>query len=185
MGVLVQYSLTGSSLATTSNDTNVSGGSLTNGSLTSMAADTPGYASDPALVCAPAASATSEATAVTNSSYYSFTVTPGSGVSMNLTTLTFNAARGGAGTPRGYGVRSSIDAYAADIQTADLTTVRPTFSAISVDLTGASYQKLTAAVTFRIYVYAPSTGNSVDFDDITLNGVSFKPAASFFNFMGR
>jgi len=124
----------------------------------------------------PQGNATSAANAVTNGVFFSFTVTPNA--SMSLTDLQFDAARGGSGTPRGYDVRSSVDNYATDLSTADLATIRPTYTHVSIDLTGAAYQNLTTATTFRFYVYAPATGNSVDFDNIVLNGTATPEPAS-------
>ena len=89
---------------------------------------------------------------------------------MSFTTLTFSGARGSTSTPRGYVVRSSADNYAANICAADFTVQQPTFQTITCDLSGAIYQSLTSAVTFRIYAYAPSTSNQVQYDDITING---------------
>ncbi|MCX6902915.1 MAG: immunoglobulin domain-containing protein, partial [Verrucomicrobia bacterium] len=126
-----------------------------------------GYPTQPPLRVTPAANAISEATAVANNSYYFFTLTASNGFWINGSTLTFDVARGGAGTPRGYGVRSSVDNFATDLYTADAATVRPTWENIVVNL-GSAFQNL-STVTFRIYVYAPA-GSSIEFDDLTVNG---------------
>lgn len=115
---------------------------------------------------------TSEAQAVANDKYFTFSITPNPGRIMSLTSLDFNATRGGGATPRGYGVRSSANGFASDLSTADLDTARPTWTPISVDLSGPGFQNLTSAttLTFRFYSYAPSPGQSIDWDDFTLNG---------------
>jgi hypothetical protein len=112
--------------------------------------------------------ATSAASAVANGAFATFTITPAA--EMDLTDLQFDVMRGGGATPRGYVVRSSADNFATDLSTADLLTARPTYTHITVPLTGASFQDLTAPIEFRLYVYAPAAGNSVDWDNITLNG---------------
>jgi len=118
----------------------------------------------------PQANATSAALAVTNGVYFSFTATPNA--AMSLTDLQFDAARGGGGTPRGYDIRSSVDNFATDLSTADLATVRPVYTHVTVDLSGAAFQNLTAPVTFRFYVYSPAAGSSVDFDNVVLSGTA-------------
>lgn len=171
MAVLLQFN--GSSLAPSTVATNVTGGSLridTPSTMDSITAGNLTYASDPAYAVLPDSTATSAATSVTNECYVVFSITPASGYSLSLTTLTFNAARGGTGTPRGYDVRSSADAYAATLGTADLATVRPTFTAVSINLSAAAFQNVAGTLTFRIYAYAPSNVNSIDFDDFVING---------------
>ena len=170
--VLVQYSMTGGSAETTTNATGIAGGTLTNGSMTSFStSDSAGYSSDPEIRVLPASGATASSTAVSTNSYFSFSVTP-TNLEMDLTSLTFNTARGGSSTPRGYVVRSSIDNYASNIATANINTVRPTWTAVSIDLSGASFQNLTSAITFRIYSYTPGTSLSIEYDDITVNGTT-------------
>ena len=129
-----------------------------------------GYSTDPELRVGPKTSAISQATAVTNNSYFVITITPDSGKKFTLTSMTFKIARGGAATPRGWGLRSSLDTYAANIDTADAATQRTTWADITVDLTGGTYDNLTSAITFRFYIYAPATGNTLEVDNITFNG---------------
>lgn len=168
---LVEYDFTASSFAATTTTTGVSGSNVTDGSVsTPTSAGNNGYASDPVISISPALGATTTETAVSTNSYIQFTLTPNAGKRVSLTTLTFNAARGGAATPRGYDVRSSVDGYAATLGTADLSTQRPTFTPVSIDLSGANFQNQTSAITFRIYVYAPSTANVIDIDSISING---------------
>lgn len=109
------------------------------------------------------------ASAVLNNQYFEFTVAADAGFEMDLTSLTFDAARGGASTPRGWVLRSSVDGYATDIATEVVATSLPNLSSFNVDLLSASYQDLTA-VTFRLYGYGPSTGIGQFFDNIVVNG---------------
>ncbi len=174
MAVLLQYIFTANSLAPTTQASNVTGGTIAG---TGVYADSSAsYTSKPNLRYPALANAVNIATAITYNSYWYFTVTPASGYKIDLTTLTFNAAMGGAGT-RGYGVRSSFDTYAASLGTADLATTDPTWTAVSITLTGLTNIK--TVLTFRIYCYAGVTGQAVDFDDITLNGTIVKIGSSF------
>jgi hypothetical protein len=120
------------------------------------------------------------ATALTNNKYFQFTLTASTGFDLDLTSLTFDVARGGAGTPRGYGVRSSADNFATNLSTADVGTVRPAYTPISIPLTGGTFQDL-PSITFRVYSYSPAGGSSVDYDNIVVNGtVSAVPEPATF-----
>ena len=106
MAILLAYAFTGSVLTPTTTAAGITGGTLTNQSLTSFIADTGvGYATQPFGLSYPASGATTAGTAISTGSYFTFSITPTSGNSISLTTLTFNVARGGAATPRGYDVR--------------------------------------------------------------------------------
>ena len=170
MANLLIYAFTGSTLNPTTTASGLTGSAATNGSLTSIDQFNDGWASDPELVACPPASTTTAALAVTNNSYWYFTATPNSGEKISLATLTLKAGRGGSSTPRGLKIRSSIDSYAADLYSHTIDTAIPTWSAISIDLSGAGFQNLTAAITFRFYVWCPTNSNSLDSDDITLTG---------------
>ena len=168
-GTLLTYGFT-TDASPTFQRLGIVGTNCVNGSLTSFLQASPGYATDPVFTAKPASGATSEALAVTNSSYFSFSIAPAYGKRIRLDTLTFNAARINANTPTGYGVRSSLDNYATDIATANLGTARTTFTAVSLDLSGALYQMITTPITFRIYIYGPAVTDGVDVDDINIKG---------------
>lgn len=174
MAVLAQYNFTAGSLAPTTTDANFTVSNVLNDGpapLSLFAGGNLTYATDPVLQTNPQDGNTSAALAVTNNSYFYLTLTPNSGISYTVSDITFNVARGGASTPRGYAVRSSIDSYATNLATADVSTTRATFTAVTVDLSAnSSFQNLTTATTFRFYVYCPNSGNSLDFDAITING---------------
>ena len=129
-----------------------------------------GFGSVPVFQINPPNNTTNVAEAVANDTYFSFTVTPDALMTIDLTSLTFNAARGGGSAPRGFAVRSSLDAFTLDLLTEDIPTVRPDFTPFSVDLTGAEFDNLTTATEFRIYIFSPLSGNSIEFDDLALNG---------------
>jgi len=133
-----------------------------------------GYSSGPVLQVSSAS--VDFATATANQAWFTFTLTVGTNVTdLDLSNLTFNGARGGGSTPRGYGVYVTTPTTTDELVqgTTDFTTVRPTWSAQNISLTGlTSLQNLTAGqqVTFKIAVYTPATGSSVEFDDITIKG---------------
>lgn len=171
--VLVQYNFTASSLDTTTNATGIAGGTMADGgSLTAFVVNTSfSYSTSPVLRTNPASGTTNASTAVSTNSYFEFSVTP-TNLEMDLTSLTFKAARGGSATPRGWVLRSSIDSYGENISTDTLTTQRTTFRDYTVDLSGANFQNLTSAITFRLYIYTQSTSLSVEWDNITVNGTT-------------
>jgi hypothetical protein len=133
----------------------------------SSAATTPADA--PFLRLDPQGNSVDAAAAITNNKYFEFTLSPLGDVQFDLTSLNFDVARGGAGTPRGYVVRSSLDNFAANLAQADVGTVRPTYTPVAVDL--SQFSNVTSSVTFRIYSYSPGAGSSVDYDNIVVNGL--------------
>ena len=173
--VVAGYAFTGNSLAPTTVDANadatsISGSPTVNNQPTSVVttATNVGYATQPVLVASRASS--TEATVPANV-YFTFTVTADDGSELDLDSLTFDVARGGGATPRTYDVYTSVDNFATSLTGGPVVvgTQRPTFTAASVDLSGAAYQDLDA-ITFRVRVYAPDPGQSVDFDNVNLNG---------------
>lgn len=129
-----------------------------------------GYSDEPVFVFTNNDSlAVDAATAVSQNSYLEFSVSlPYNATEMTLTNLSFDIARGGASTPRGYVVRSSIDDFGSDIDTADIPTQRPTFTSVSIDL-DSTFSRVTEDVIFRIYCYTPSAVN-IDFDNFLVSG---------------
>ena len=126
---------------------------------------------EPVLRIDPGANSSTAALAVANDRYFEFTLAADDGFFLDLDNLMFGAARGGSGTPRGFVVRSSVDGFASNVATADMTTVRPDLKLYTVDLSQPAYTDLTE-VTFRIYSYVPSGGSSVEYVDVTVNGFS-------------
>ena len=117
----------------------------------------------------PGSNSVTPAEAVTKDKYFTFTVTANAGFTLNLTNLSFDVARGGGATPRGWVLLSSVDGFTNPIDSQDVPTQRNTLTPTTVDLSGASFQGL-HAVTFRMYAYTPSGGQSVEFSNVTLNG---------------
>lgn len=115
---------------------------------------------------------TDEPSAFANNLYLSLTVTPTNATDrLTVNSLSFNIARGGAATPRGYFVRTSLDNFASDLvgtgPNGDVGTQRPTFLFVNAPISGASNL---SSLTLRFYAYTPGTGQSLDIDDIILNG---------------
>lgn len=189
--VLVQYSFpvgnyaneTGDAYVPTTTDPGISAGNLLDGTGMTIRSKNgpdpsvdvpnppPTYSSF-VLKTQPVTGSTSLAAAVTNDAYVHFTVTG----NLNLTGLTFDAARGGSGV-RGFTVRSSVDNFATDLLTdLDIDTAQPVLTPYSLDLTGAEFQGL-SSVTFRIYTFNTAANQSIDIDNITLNGVVPEPSS--------
>ncbi len=125
-------------------------------------------ANAPFLKANPAGNATTPAAAL-QGTYFEISATPATGAEINCTTLTFNTACGGD-QPSGFVIRSNLDNFTANLAQQDVPTVRPVYTPVSVDLSGALFQNLATKLTFRIYCYSPTGGQTVDFDDISLNG---------------
>ena len=176
-GIISQYSFTGAALnrdATTVAG-NVAAGAITdaptvNNNATVVLARTTGvgYSTEPVLSVA---RANFNESSVPENVYFTFNVAPTSGYELDLSSLTFNAARGGGATPRTYDVRTSLDGFATSLTgTVELLTARPTFTSVSVDLSGGQFQNLTSPLTFQVRIFTPTVLQNIDFDDITING---------------
>jgi aryl-phospho-beta-D-glucosidase BglC (GH1 family) len=119
------------------------------------------------------------ATAIGNNSFFTFTLTVGSNVAdLDLNSLAFNAARGGAGVPRGYAVFATTPTTTNEQVQGDtqLTTQRTDWGPLQkVGFSRfKSLQNLTAGQTilFKVPVYSPTTISSLDFDNIAIYGQS-------------
>ncbi|MHA3772517.1 beta strand repeat-containing protein [Verrucomicrobiota bacterium sgz303538] len=129
--------------------------------------------SAPWLRVSPVGGNTTPAAAVLANADFKFTLSAIPGFTLNLTSLTFDMMRGGAGT-RGYELRSSLDNFGSTISTAAATSQRggdPAFTNFPTTLTGATYQNL-STITFKIYSYSGAAGASVEYDNITVIGTT-------------
>lgn len=86
--------------------------------------------------------------------YFEFTITPDVGKKLNLEEFRFST-RGDNGGPANWSVRTSLDGFTDAIY----TNIGQSQGNNSVDLTGASFDDLTSAISFRIYL-AGRTGGS-------------------------
>ncbi len=128
--------------------------------------------SAPYLSAFPGAGSTTGATATANNQYFEFAVTAASGYELDLTSLTFNATKGNTGD-RGFVLQTSVGGFSTDGSTNLDNVIVPTNGTASTpysyDFSGPAYQNL-SSFTARFYIFAPATGNSVNFDDFVLNG---------------
>jgi hypothetical protein len=157
------------------------GGALTAGAGLNLfdanANPTTNYASAPVLQVNFKVAGVDLASALTRSNWFTFQLTVATNVAdLDLTQLTFNAARGGSSTPRGYAVYVTTPTTTNQlVQSAtDIATVRNNWTAQAMDLSGvSSLQNLKAGqkITFTIPVYSPATNSSVEFDDLKVRGI--------------
>jgi len=178
--ILVQYQM-GTADAQIQDATNtMAAGPLLNGGGLSLfnpnANVGPAYASAPELQASPPDFATTLVDAYNANSFFTFELTVGTNVTdLDLTSLSFNGARGGGTAPRGYGAYVILPDL-SEVQIRGSTafnTQRPVWDPQFIDLTGiAGLQNLTngQVVTFKIVVFTPQAANSVEFDDITVIG---------------
>jgi aryl-phospho-beta-D-glucosidase BglC (GH1 family) len=179
--LLVQYQM-GQAGPQIQNATNtLAGGNLTKGSGLNLFDPNSSilYPTAPSLAVTFNIASTNLSQALANSAWFTFTVTVGSNVlDLDLASLTFNAARGGGGVPRGYAVLVTTPTTTDQPVQGDtqLTTQRTDWGPLqNINLASfTSLQNLTAGqtVTFKIPVYSPSTTSSLDFDNITVSGKS-------------
>lgn len=95
--------------------------------------------------------------------YFEFTLTPDSGYQIDFASFVYNGTRSGTG-PSSFAFRSSVDGYLANIGS-------PTATGATIDLSGASYQGVTTAISFRFYAWnTTNSGGSFSIDDFTFNG---------------
>ncbi|HEX5220796.1 MAG TPA: hypothetical protein VFZ59_14600, partial [Verrucomicrobiae bacterium] len=136
----------------------------------------PAYPDAPQLQASPPNATTTLELAVANLSWFTFELTVGTNLTdLDLTSLTFNGARGGGASPRGYGVYVTTPTTTDELVQGStaFATQRPTWALQNISLSGfASLQNLTAGqvVTFKIPIFAPAAANSVEIDDLTVIG---------------
>jgi hypothetical protein len=113
-------------------------------------------------------------TAVGADAYWSFTLTPGSGFTVNLTSLTFDlGVKNGGSRPISYSLSTSVGGFSTPVGpvvTAQATSNQPTY-----DLSGTEFQNLTSPVELRLYLWSDAGGSSSSrwtFDNIELEGTT-------------
>lgn len=111
-----------------------------------------------------------------DSDSFSFTITPAPGATVDLTSLAFSVARGGAGT-RGFEVTSSVDGFvSALLSVGTVATQRPTWTSYSADLT--SLPATSGPITLRVYFHTNSGTATLEFDGFQLDGDLTVPAGA-------
>jgi len=103
--------------------------------------------------------------AIDLTAYFEFTLTPNAGCSINFTDFIYTA-QASASAGMSFAFRSSVDSYVADIGT-------PTATGATISLTGASYQGITSAITFRLYAWGAGSGsNTFSVNSFEFNGTT-------------
>lgn len=107
--------------------------------------------------------------------YLEWTVEADPGFSLNLDSLDFNSAAGGTTGTRGFELYAAVDGAAFNqatdllIDVDDENALRASPTPRSIDLSGVTYQGI-SSVTFRYYPLTDTSGRTVDFDAMVLNG---------------
>ncbi len=107
-----------------------------------------------------------------NGDYFSYTVTPNSGTSVDLTDIELDNQRTVSGVLN-FQVRSSLDNYASPVQAPTRLANNTAFRSNDTITLGSQFTNLSAPVTFRIYGYnaqSPTTNNVWTVDNIQTFG---------------
>ena len=109
---------------------------------------------------------------INTAKYIQFSVTPNANYALVLNNVSFYDQKSGTG-PTTWVLRSSLDGYAANLNT--VTTTNTPFSATpNVVELGLSFQNISTAVTFRLYAYgATSSAGTWRVDNLTIEGSVF------------
>jgi hypothetical protein len=179
-GVLANYPFTGSSQASTDADGNSTAGSFGDGAGWTSSIDVGrGNVAPSISVVSTSTDSSTQSGAVTANDYWTFTITPNAGFTLNLSSLTFDYANytNDATFPtENFFARSSINGFSSNLAAAVTATVASAgaFSNASIDLSGASFQNVATPIEFRIYVYDGTTDadRGALLDNIVLNGTA-------------
>jgi hypothetical protein len=102
-------------------------------------------------------------------SYFSISFSVNPSYMCDITSLSFNVGKGGTADPRGYIIKSNIDNYQSVLGGAELPT-GPQQAPQPTQINISSLKNL-QQLTLRFYVYTPAAEKSVDFNNITINGL--------------
>lgn len=109
--------------------------------------------------------------------YFEFTLTPNSGYKINFVSFVYTGALSSGSSTHEF--RSSVDGFTASIGS-------PTAAGTTISLSGAAYQNITAAITFRLYGYGMAdAGRTYSINDFTFNGTVAAATAPEINQIGR
>lgn len=101
--------------------------------------------------------------------YYTFSITPHSGISMSLTRLELDERRSASGI-RNWSVRSSLDSFGSDLALFSVPDDISTRTDQAVALNSA-FGSLTSSLEFRIYGFAAESGSGTwRIDNVQLSG---------------
>lgn len=95
--------------------------------------------------------------------YFEFIITPNPGYQINFTSFVYTGQASGTG-PNTFAFRTSRDGFVANVGS-------PSATGTTISLTGAAYQGITTATTFRYYGWgASSAAGTYSINDFTFNG---------------
>lgn len=86
---------------------------------------------------------TSLANAIAANDYFEWTLAPNAGYEIDFVSFVYTGQASGTG-PTNFAFRSSVDGFASNIGA-------PTATGATINLSGAAYQDITSAITFRLY----------------------------------
>lgn len=123
---------------------------------------------------------TTQSAAVTANDFFTFTISPASGFTFSLSSLSFDYANTSTTTTfptENFFVRSSADNFSANLAGAVTAAAgsNGTFASTTITLSGNSaLQNLSSPIEFRIYVYdgTNTSGRGALLDNVTLNGTT-------------
>lgn len=103
--------------------------------------------------------------AIDLTAYFEFTLTPNATFCLNFTNFIYTGQASGSGATS-FAFRSSLDGFTSNIST-------PNATGTTIDLSSASYQNLTGAVTFRLYGWgASAAGGTFSVNSFAFNGTT-------------
>jgi hypothetical protein len=114
--------------------------------------------------------------AINTGAYVEFSISPNTGYQLDLSSISLRIRRSNTGTPQGSGptswsLRSSLDGFAADINSNSLV---HTYNNYTVPL-GSSFLNVYTTITFRLYGYNTTIASGglsrVVLDEISIQGI--------------
>ncbi len=97
--------------------------------------------------------------------YFEFTLTPTAGCDIDFVSFVYTGQASSTG-PTSFAIKSSLDAYTANIGT-------PTAAGTTISLAAASYQNVSSSITFRFYGFGASGATGTfSINDFTFNGTT-------------
>ena len=140
----------------------------------------------PSRILATQTAGTTQALAITNNSYFQFTLTPDVGQTLDLSSISMDTARGG-GSARGFAISSSADGFttlfsslaghpATYVPATGIATQEDVYTNYAFDLSAIA--DTTTPITFRIYSWSSAPANTIYYDNITLNGSIPEPTTA-------
>ena len=136
------------------NNVNISSASLSFGAGITPAANANRFGGSNWFDAGDTVGGTTLAESITGNDYIQFTVTPNTSITFTPTALVFGWNRSGTG-PSTLALRSSADAYAANLGTIAVAASLSTPTAYSITILGLT--NIAAATTFRLYGYGGTT----------------------------